>query len=82
MRMKQIYSSCEGPSRLDEKGFLYVPPEKTEEFCEGPCASETNLVLNCIENIFSHFLFGNKATVNDIAATIKSGCSYGPDRGS
>lgn len=81
MSMKQIYNGCEEPSRLNEKGYLKVPPEKTEEFCEGPCASETKLVLNCLHNIFSDFVFVNKATINDVAATIKTGCGYGPERG-
>ncbi|KAK4265853.1 hypothetical protein QN277_026849 [Acacia crassicarpa] len=78
---KYIYNGCEEQSRLNEKGYLKVPPEKTEEFCEGPCASETNSVLKCLHNIFSDFLFGNKATINDVAATIKTGCGYGPERG-
>ncbi|XP_054807898.1 uncharacterized protein LOC129310085 [Prosopis cineraria] len=78
---KYIYSRCEESWRLNEKGYLNVPPEKTEEFCEGPCASETSLVLHCIQKIFSDFLFANKATINDVEATVKAGCGYGPERG-
>lgn len=77
----QIYNSCEESNRLKENGNLQVPPEKTEEFCEGPCLSETNLVLSCIESIFSDFLFANRATIPDIKETIKAGCGYGPERG-
>ncbi|XP_028751678.1 keratin, type I cytoskeletal 9-like [Neltuma alba] len=77
----QIYKSCEESSRLNEKGYLNVPPEKTEEFCEGPCASETSLVLSCIKNTFSDFLFANKATIKDVEETITAGCGYGPERG-
>lgn len=56
-------------------------PENTDEYCSSPCISETHLVLNCIENVLSHFKFYNKASINDVRETIKSGCSYGPKRG-
>jgi hypothetical protein len=38
-------------------------------------------VLSCIENIMKHFVFYNKATIEDIRDTIKAGCGYGPERG-
>jgi hypothetical protein len=66
---------------LSENGNLDVPPEKTDTFCEGPCMSETNLVLGCIDNIFSNFIFYNKATIEDVKETILAGCGYGPERG-
>ncbi|CAI9119008.1 OLC1v1020655C1 [Oldenlandia corymbosa var. corymbosa] len=78
---KQIYSSCNEEYRLSVKGELDVPPEHTDQFCGGPCLSETNLVLNCIEGIFYHFEFYNKATIGDVRETIESGCGYGPHRG-
>lgn len=56
-------------------------PENTDEYCSSPCISETHRVLNCIENLLSHFKFYNKASINDVRGTIKSGCSYGPKRG-
>ncbi|XP_057430591.1 uncharacterized protein LOC130723530 [Lotus japonicus] len=78
---KYIYQSCEESYRLNENGNLEVPTEKTDEFCEGPCLSETNLVLSCIDNIFSHFIFYNRATIQDIKETVQAGCGYGPQRG-
>ncbi|KAF7813558.1 beta-D-xylosidase 1 [Senna tora] len=78
---KYIYSSCEESYRLKESGNLNVPPSKTDEFCEGPCLSETNLVLTCIDNIFRNFVFYNRATIQDIKETIQAGCGYGPQRG-
>ncbi|WOH13049.1 hypothetical protein DCAR_0832558 [Daucus carota subsp. sativus] len=76
-----VYSSCEQSYRLTESGNINVPPEYTDQYCHGSCFSETNLVLNCIDNILSHFLFYNRATIYDVKATIKAGCSYGPERG-
>ncbi|KAL4289613.1 hypothetical protein GQ457_14G016370 [Hibiscus cannabinus] len=78
---KYIYSSCEESYRLTASGNVDVPVEVTNEYCAGPCLSETNLVLDCIENIMKHFLFYNKATIPDIRDTIQAGCGYGPERG-
>ncbi|KAJ1407719.1 hypothetical protein SESBI_24195 [Sesbania bispinosa] len=78
---KYIYQSCEESCRLNENGNLNVPTEKTDEFCEGPCLSETNLVLSCLDNIFSNFIFYNRATIQDVKETIEAGCGYGPERG-
>lgn len=58
-----------------------MPPEYTDEYCNGPCVSETYLVLNCIEGLVSHYEFYNKATTDEVRETIKSGCSSGPKRG-
>ncbi|XP_028756693.1 uncharacterized protein LOC114715941 [Neltuma alba] len=78
---KYIYKSCEESWRLTEEGNLKVPEDKTEEFCEGPCLSETYLVLSCIDNIFANFVFYNRATIEDIKDTVQAGCGYGPQRG-
>lgn len=60
---------------------MNVPPEYTNQFCGGPCFKETNLVLNCMNDALSSFLFYNRATVRDVKDTILSGCSSGPSRG-
>ncbi|XP_030539883.2 uncharacterized protein LOC115747755 [Rhodamnia argentea] len=78
---KNIYKACEESYRLDESGDLHVPPEYTNVFCNGPCLSETNLVLTCIEGVLSNFLFYNHATIRDIKDTIHAGCGFGPERG-
>lgn len=81
LAMSQIYQSCEESYRLNENGNLNVPGEKTDVFCEGPCLTETNYVLTCLDNIFSNFLFYNRATIQDVKETIQAGCGYGPERG-
>ncbi|KAG7533551.1 hypothetical protein ISN45_Aa08g011790 [Arabidopsis thaliana x Arabidopsis arenosa] len=78
---KHIYRECEETWRLTLNGDLNIPVASTEEFCEGPCFSETHLALNCIEEIIHHYRFFNRATIHDIRETLKSGCSYGPERG-
>ncbi|KAM3324030.1 hypothetical protein CQW23_02307 [Capsicum baccatum] len=78
---KHIYSRCEESYRLTETGELHVPPEYTDQYCTGPCLEETHHVLNCLENILSHFRFYNKATIRAVEETIKEGCSDGPKRG-
>ncbi|KAL9407677.1 hypothetical protein AB3S75_046254 [Citrus x aurantiifolia] len=78
---KYVYSSCEQSYRLTESGNIDVPPDYTDKYCNGPCLTETNLVLDCIENIMLHFKFYNKATIQDIRDTIKAGCSHGPENG-
>ncbi|XP_023644247.1 paraneoplastic antigen Ma6E [Capsella rubella] len=78
---KHIYRECEETWRLTLTGDLNIPVGRTEEFCQGPCFSETHLALNCIEDIIHHYRFFNRATIHDIRETLKSGCSYGPERG-
>ncbi|KAL9364820.1 hypothetical protein Peur_042693 [Populus x canadensis] len=80
-KYSQLYSSCEVAYRLTQTGKLNVPPEYADSYCGGPCLVETNLVLSCIENIMKHFVFYNKATIEDVRDTIKAGCGYGPERG-
>ncbi|GAV91410.1 hypothetical protein CFOL_v3_34805 [Cephalotus follicularis] len=78
---KYIYSSCEESYRLTESGNLNVPSAYTVSYCTGPCLQETQLVLNCIENILTNFVFYNEATIQDVRDTVKAGCGYGPERG-
>ncbi|XP_042475097.1 uncharacterized protein LOC122057151 [Macadamia integrifolia] len=78
---KYIYSSCEETYRLKESGNLNVPPQETDQYCNGPCLEETNLVLDCIDGILNNFLFYNKATVQDIRTTLSAGCGYTSERG-
>ncbi|XP_043709844.1 uncharacterized protein LOC122658791 [Telopea speciosissima] len=78
---KYIYSSCEETYRLKESGNVSVPHEATDEYCNGPCLEETNLVLHCIDGILFNFLFHNKATVQDIRATLNAGCGHTSERG-
>lgn len=77
----QIYSSCEESYRLNERGNINVPPEYTDQYCNGPCLEETHLVLTCIGNILSNFFFYNKATIQDVRETLQAGCSYTSERG-
>lgn len=77
----QIYSGCDEAYRLNEEGNINVPPEAINLFCSGPCLTETELVLKCVDNIFSNFLFYNKATVHDIRGALRSGCSSTAQRG-
>ncbi|XP_024019983.1 uncharacterized protein LOC21391134 [Morus notabilis] len=78
---KYIYSSCEESYRLTASGNVDVPRDMTDTYCGGPCLTETYLVLDCIDNILTHFVFYNKATIQDIRDTIHAGCGYGPERG-
>ncbi|XP_021899010.1 uncharacterized protein LOC110815496 [Carica papaya] len=76
-----IYSECEKEYRLNESGNLNVPFAANNIFCNGPCLVETQLVLNCVDNILSNFLFYNKATVRDLRNTVRAGCSFTSRRG-
>ena len=58
-----------------------MPPQSTDEYCGGPCLTETNLVLGCIDNIFINFVFYNKATIQDVKDTVTAACGDGPERG-
>ncbi|KAJ8766227.1 hypothetical protein K2173_022286 [Erythroxylum novogranatense] len=78
---RSIYSSCDESYRLTESGNIEVPHEYVDQYCSGPCLTETHLVLTCIENIMTNFEFYNKATINDIRDTIKAGCGSGTERG-
>uniref|UniRef100_A0A803PW99 DUF7731 domain-containing protein n=1 Tax=Cannabis sativa TaxID=3483 RepID=A0A803PW99_CANSA len=75
VRPLEIYGGCDKTYRLNEGGKLNVPPQAVELFCNGPCLAETELVLNCVDNIFSNFLFYNKATIGDIRGALNVGCT-------
>ncbi|TXG65304.1 hypothetical protein EZV62_006579 [Acer yangbiense] len=78
---KFVYSGCEEEFRLNESGNLNVPVEATELFCNGPCLAETQFVLNCVDRVFSNFLFFNKARVGDVRTALNMGCSQTDQRG-
>ncbi|XP_022849013.1 uncharacterized protein LOC111371326 [Olea europaea var. sylvestris] len=78
---KNIYSSCDEAYRLGQSGELNVPPEYTDQYCKGPCLTETHHVLDCLDGIVKHFIFYNKAALSAVRESIKTGCSYGPKRG-
>lgn len=78
---KIIYVGCEEAYRLNPSGNINIPPEATDVFCSGPCLIETQLMLNCIDNILSNFLFYNKATVQQMRYALNAGCSYSSQRG-
>ncbi|XP_073275797.1 uncharacterized protein [Primulina huaijiensis] len=78
---KHIYSSCNEAYRLTQTGELSVPPEYTDQYCNGPCIAETRHVLDCVDGIVKNFLFFNRATLSNLRDVINGGCSYGPKRG-
>lgn len=78
---KQVYTSCQESYRLTPQGSLNVPPQYTDEFCDGPCLEETNLVLKCIENIMYSFHFYDGATVHDVRYALTRGCGQSAGRG-
>ncbi|PPD97394.1 hypothetical protein GOBAR_DD05607 [Gossypium barbadense] len=73
---KYIYTGCDEAYRLNESGNLNVPREATDIFCNGPCFAETQIVLKCVDNILSDFIFYNKATIGDVTNVLHAGCSY------
>lgn len=77
----QLYRGCNEAFRLNQGGEFKVPPEETDRFCNGPCAAETELVLECINNVMSDFVFYNRATLRDIRNTLRGGCSNSFTRG-
>ncbi|WRX25161.1 Small GTPase superfamily [Theobroma cacao] len=70
---RYIYTGCDEAFRLSESGNLNVPREATNIFCTGPCLAETQLVLQCVDNVLSDFTFYNKATVRDIRDVLRAG---------
>ncbi|XP_058076766.1 uncharacterized protein LOC131225277 [Magnolia sinica] len=78
---RMIYESCQEAYQLNESGNINVPSEAADEYCNGPCYSETELVLNCVDGILSNFVFYNKATVQDVRSVINAGCSDTSERG-
>ncbi|KAK8501663.1 hypothetical protein V6N12_002401 [Hibiscus sabdariffa] len=78
---KYIYTGCNEAYRLNESGDLNIPREATDVFCNGPCLAETQLVLKCVDNVLSGFVFYNKATIRDITNVLRAGCSNTNTRG-
>ncbi|XP_078148996.1 uncharacterized protein LOC144544368 isoform X2 [Carex rostrata] len=76
-----VYTSCQESYRLTPQGSLNVPPQYTDEFCEGPCFEETNLVLKCIDNIMYSFRFYDGASVHDVRYVLRRGCGHDAGRG-
>ncbi|KAF8106779.1 hypothetical protein N665_0133s0017 [Sinapis alba] len=76
-----LYRGCNEAFRLNQGGEFKVPPEETDSFCNGPCAAETELVLECINSVMSNFVFYNRATPRDIRNTLRGGCSNSFTRG-
>jgi hypothetical protein len=77
----QIYAGCDDAYRLNPSGNIKVPPEATDIFCRGPCLIETQLLLECIDNMLSNFIFYNKANVQQMRYALNAGCSYSRQRG-
>ncbi|KAK7258995.1 hypothetical protein RIF29_24589 [Crotalaria pallida] len=78
---KLIYVGCDAAYRLNPSGNINIPPDAIDVFCSGPCLAETQLMLNCIDNLVSSFLFYNKANVEQIRYVLNAGCSYSRQRG-
>ncbi|KAG6646731.1 hypothetical protein CIPAW_07G028300 [Carya illinoinensis] len=77
----QIYIGCNEAYRLNPSGNIDVPPVAADLFCNGPCLAETQEVLNCIDKLFSNFMFHNKATIPSVRYALDAGCSYTSQRG-
>uniref|UniRef100_A0A2C9VBY5 DUF7731 domain-containing protein n=1 Tax=Manihot esculenta TaxID=3983 RepID=A0A2C9VBY5_MANES len=77
----EVYTGCDEAYRLTLSGNINVPPEATDLFCTGPCLTQTQAILNCIDNVLSDFLFYNRATVRDIRYVLRAGCSHTNLRG-
>ncbi|KAI4349907.1 hypothetical protein L6164_010449 [Bauhinia variegata] len=78
---KLIYVGCNEAYRLNPSGNINIPAEATDFFCSGPCQTETELVLDCIDRILSNFVFYNKATLSQMRYVLRAGCSYTRQRG-
>jgi hypothetical protein len=80
--MMQIYSQCAEEFRLNAEGAFHVQRNEVDEYCGGPCLEETNLALECVEEVAAEsFRFSNGASVLAVRQALGTGCSYGPDRG-
>lgn len=80
-KKKKVYSSCQESYRLNAEGTLNVPKEATDDYCGGPCLSETKLVLSCVDEILYNFKFYNGASVQDVKYTLDAGCGDTNKRG-
>ncbi|KAB1224765.1 GTP-binding protein SAR1A [Morella rubra] len=66
----KFYSDCDEAYRLNPSGNINVPPGAVELFCNGPCLADTQRVLNCIDKVFSNFVFYNKATLPELQVKV------------
>nr|ABR16925.1 unknown [Picea sitchensis] len=73
--------TCKPEQQLYPSGCLDVPPDETDEYCDGGCYKQTQVVLTCLDQILSNFEFYNNATIDVINQTITEGCSYTDKRG-
>nr|ABK27100.1 unknown [Picea sitchensis] len=73
--------TCKPEQRLSPSGSLDIPRDETDEYCNGGCYEQTQVVLTCVNQILSNFEFHNKATIDDIKQTITDGCSNTDKRG-
>ncbi|GAB2218670.1 hypothetical protein Drorol1_Dr00001897 [Drosera rotundifolia] len=78
---QSIYKNCDEAYRLSPSGYLNVPYSATNQFCSGPCLDETYLVLDCIDQTLSNFVFYNRATIEDVRAAVQGGCGQSSRRG-
>ncbi|CAN1161566.1 hypothetical protein LINPERHAP2_LOCUS23998, partial [Linum perenne] len=77
----KIYDRCNRAYRLTLSGNINVPADATDMFCDGPCFDETRHVLDCIDDLFSDFVFFNRAMVKDVRSVVNSACSSTSRRG-
>ncbi|KAJ3670914.1 hypothetical protein LUZ60_008340 [Juncus effusus] len=77
----RLYTCCDDPYRLGIQGILNVPHQAANEFCNGPCLAETQLVLSCVEDELNTFKFQNGAYVSDVRYALQRGCTVGARRG-
>ncbi|XP_074559263.1 uncharacterized protein LOC141815247 [Curcuma longa] len=76
-----VYSNCQDSYRLDAAGTFNIPVEATDDFCGGPCLSETKLVLSCVDHILYNFRFYNGASLQVVKYTLDQGCGHTSKRG-
>ncbi|XP_066364664.1 uncharacterized protein [Miscanthus floridulus] len=77
-----IYSQCAEEFRMNVEGAFHVQRNEVDEYCGGPCLEETQLALQCVEEVAAQsFKFSNGASVLAVKQALGTGCSYGPDRG-
>jgi len=77
-----IYSQCAAEFRLNVEGAFHVQRNEVDQYCGGPCLEETQLALQCVEEVATQsFKFSNGASVLAVKQALGTGCSYGPDRG-
>ncbi|KAJ1692322.1 hypothetical protein LUZ63_009020 [Rhynchospora breviuscula] len=77
----RVYTCCQDEYRLSITGILNIPPHAANNFCEGPCLEETQLVLSCVEDELNTFRFQDGAAVADVRYALQRGCSNSDKRG-